>query len=549
MKKSVCEHPCIRTSWVLALLFLAGCGNDLTEIVLVVDSEASLREQLTGVHVTVFGESGNAALDESIELDAEDAPEFPLTVGLTPAGATNASVTIVVDATGEAVASVRREARVTFVSGERRMLRLVLHPACMTETCASSETCGDAGACVPIAIAEKDLPKWTGKVPESPVCASGEVEVSCNDRDDDCDDRVDENDDPAHDPENCGECGNVCDTGWCVQGICTSMPWRAHAFGERHACSIFAESNNVYCLGVNDRGQLGRRGDEEGSSLYSRVPSFQAITVVAGRNHTCALMGDARVACWGAGEMGQLGNGERDDSNTPVVVQDITNVTSIAAGFEHTCALDANGVVMCWGSGELAQLNGTVTAPTPFPIHSLLYTRALAIAAGEKHTCALVESTSVECWGTNDERQLGESDPTKMRVQLGGVSGATAISTGRTHTCVLLGGGTVGCWGGNGVGQSGIDSDGLPITPSTVPGTNGIEHLATGRNHTCMEGNDAVSCFGSNEHGQLLTEGAGGFTPIPLETSERVIGTFAGFDRTCVWLDESGPMCSRDPAE
>ena len=48
---------------------------------------------------------------------------------------------------------------------------------------------------------------------------------TCNGIDDNCDGQVDEGFDLANDPFNCGICGNVCDRGECIDGVCTtSLP-------------------------------------------------------------------------------------------------------------------------------------------------------------------------------------------------------------------------------------------------------------------------------------------------------------------------------------
>jgi alpha-tubulin suppressor-like RCC1 family protein len=42
--------------------------------------------------------------------------------------------------------------------------------------------------------------------------------------------------------------------------------------------------------------------------------------VVAGEQHTCALVEDGALYCWGAGDVGQLGTGASEDEPSPTPV-------------------------------------------------------------------------------------------------------------------------------------------------------------------------------------------------------------------------------------
>jgi alpha-tubulin suppressor-like RCC1 family protein len=88
------------------------------------------------------------------------------------------------------------------------------------------------------------------------------------------------------------------------------------AVGGHHSCALL-DNYDVKCWGRNSAGQLGygdtaSRGDEA-NEMGSNLPSVQfptgrsARSLVAGANHTCALLDDSSVICWGANEFGQLG--------------------------------------------------------------------------------------------------------------------------------------------------------------------------------------------------------------------------------------------------
>lgn len=145
--------------WLLAIVLFAGlpaCAADLTQIVLVVESDLAVPAELDGVRVAVRGPSGRTVVE-----DHPLGPEgisLPLTMGLRPAGALGP---VQVRVTGLLAGSVEvvqvREA--TAIAGETRMLRVVLSRECRFVSCEEEQTCIE-GVCsnplVPV------LPPWDG---------------------------------------------------------------------------------------------------------------------------------------------------------------------------------------------------------------------------------------------------------------------------------------------------------------------------------------------------------------------------------------------------
>jgi alpha-tubulin suppressor-like RCC1 family protein len=78
--------------------------------------------------------------------------------------------------------------------------------------------------------------------------------------------------------------------------------------------------------------------------------------IALGRDHSCALLSNARVRCWGEGFYGQLGYGNRTNLEQPENAGDVHmggDVSQIAANADHTCALLSSRSVRCWGSALL----------------------------------------------------------------------------------------------------------------------------------------------------------------------------------------------------
>lgn len=153
----------------------------------------------------------------------------------------------------------------------------------------------------------------------------------------------------------------------------------------------------------------------------------------------------------------------------PAASQDAPSLADhydLALGHNHTCEL-ANGDVACWGSSYYGQTD------VPGDIHDVL-----DIAAADQNTCA-VQSDLLTCWGIDGDYVFPVDD-------------GIQVSTGGFHVCVID---AEGLWcdrGGNEYGELNIPASlSKPV------------QVAAGTTHTCAIGNDGVSCWGSNEFGEI----------------------------------------------
>lgn len=200
-----------------AAVLLAGC-NDLTQILVVIQSDLEVPSELDAVRVEVTGGETTTA---SGTLTGSRAVPLPRTVTVVRSGGSAGPLVI------RAVGSVRgrdvveRTARTAFADGESRVLVLPLARACLERDCVAGQTCV-GGSCGSDEVRIDELLPYEGRVPgfDAGVC---DLE-RCDGVDNDCDARVDEGFMLQSNPDSCGECGRVCEapnaTPGCVSGEC-----------------------------------------------------------------------------------------------------------------------------------------------------------------------------------------------------------------------------------------------------------------------------------------------------------------------------------------
>lgn len=278
--------------------------------------------------------------------------------------------------------------------------------------------------------------------------------------------------------------------------------------GWEHTCALL-QNGGVRCWGLNSSGELG-----DGTNVQKNAPTSVSgyewsgvAQIAAGSAHTCALLTTGGVKCWGFNSYGQIGDGTTADKNTPTYVSGLeSGVAQIVAAGNHTCALLTAGGVKCWGRNYSGQLgDGTnIDKNTPTSV-SGLDSGVAQLEGGTFHTCALLTTGGVMCWGDNYNGQLGDGTwvsknlPTAVSAL---TSGVTQVVAGQVHTCALLTTGDVKCWGYNGDGEIGDGTTLKKNSPTAV--TTGVTHLAAGSFHTCALYTPwGLKCWGDNSSGQL----------------------------------------------
>lgn len=259
---------------------------------------------------------------------------------------------------------------------------------------------------------------------------------------------------------------------------------RAVGLGFEYACAITV-GGGVRCWGLSPLGYMGVAAVGTGPAVPSIADvgdvelvtdgeTFEAVKVVAGMHHACALSKVGRIKCWGEWKyVGLDVNTNVGDDEAPSAfgfVNSTWTATDISSLSEHTCAVTVGGDVYCWGLDHWRVLgmdvpDSTVAlAPVKVEIGS-----AAAVAAGDDFTCMLTTDGRVRCWGRNSSGQLGQGHKEVWGDDLGETPGTTQfvdlgslpivqVAVGASTACAVARDGAVRCWGSNLDAQLGIDS-------------------------------------------------------------------------------------------
>jgi alpha-tubulin suppressor-like RCC1 family protein len=263
------------------------------------------------------------------------------------------------------------------------------------------------------------------------------------------------------------------------------------ASGGSHHCSRFS-SGKVFCWGSNTYGQLGYPNMQATSLPINHDYGFvslgnkKAIQIVAGTNHTCALLEDKSVRCWGDGSLGQLGNARSGSLNTigitsfpddkpTVKILDTDEsawyVSKIFAYSSTTCAQITDGTnkkIRCWGTNYNVSYttgNNSGTANYYRPLDTKAMSPTInydvdSVTTGEAQTCLTAKPTSgnrqLYCVGGNanyvwDGSTVGTWTQWNQS-KLDAIGSIVKFGVGAYQACGLFnisGVNKVACWGQN----------------------------------------------------------------------------------------------------
>ncbi len=146
----------------LSLLAAAGCGDPVTQIVVVVDTDLMVPDEVDTIRIATYRASADVVEQFDFAIYPIDASALPLTVGVLlppqlqdengdPLPADELDVAIEVTATGASDRNrVSTRVNTTFVDGLSLEVPIFVGQNCRRVTCPLGQSCGMNG-CVPIA--------------------------------------------------------------------------------------------------------------------------------------------------------------------------------------------------------------------------------------------------------------------------------------------------------------------------------------------------------------------------------------------------------------
>ena len=246
---------------------------------------------------------------------------------------------------------------------------------------------------------------------------------------------------------------------------------------------------------------------ETADFIASPAAATDPKTISVGASHSCAVHQDGTISCWGSNGYGELGNGvtsDHADSAEPVKVLDIADAATVVTSGRHACALRSGGNISCWGNNENGQLASEQPDYSAMPIQIEDITDATIVTVGALHSCALHQDGTISCWGSNEYGQLGSgqtSESSIRPVKVWGITDATDVSASKRHTCAVHQTGTVSCWGSNEYGQLGSGQSGdnaYSLIPMMVSDVTNALYISTSSHESCafLEGSGSF-CWGT----------------------------------------------------
>jgi alpha-tubulin suppressor-like RCC1 family protein len=290
-----------------------------------------------------------------------------------------------------------------------------------------------------------------------------------------------------------------------------------------------------------------------------------AVTVSAGGDHTCAVMGDQSVLCWGNNDNGECGPSAKGN-DVPTIVPGIGPARLVKSGDAASCALLVDQSVWCWGGN----VKGTVGVPEAGamigvpPVQVLPPGTALDIVMGAYHACITTTGSSphLMCWGENTSGQAGVVDagivpsPTTLPItnvtQLAAMAFDTCFARSTSPFAECMGENVYGELG-LGVGDGGGDAAGTDNQPHPTPsavvlGPFNLKafYHSNGYHIGAILGSGAFELWGANNNGQLGPQddsGAPNPTPTVVTALDNVTALALSQEATCALRVDGTVWC------
>ncbi len=169
------------------------------------------------------------------------------------------------------------------------------------------------------------------------------------------------------------------------------------ARGDLHGCALRIDGT-LLCSGSNTEGECGLGTMAGVNAPTASTVLRNVVQVATGFRSTCVrTRGSGNVQCVGIGVTAGSPTALPNGNTQPVTALNLGNAVKVVAGEQHMCALTDDDVVKCWGTG-LAIGNGNVNGSVS-PVAVALPGGAVDVGVGSFTSCALLQDSTVYCWG------------------------------------------------------------------------------------------------------------------------------------------------------
>jgi alpha-tubulin suppressor-like RCC1 family protein len=239
------------------------------------------------------------------------------------------------------------------------------------------------------------------------------------------------------------------------------------AAGGSHTCVVDG-AGQVTCWGANTFGECGPTSAAAVTTPVDVALGAPVSALAVGGQHTCAVVQPGTVKCWGSNQNGQLGFGSNSASEpSPRDVTDVTDVRGLMAGDDHTCALLPGGMLWCWGDGDSGELGNGLPGSTPNPEPVGTIRDVVQAAGGLAHSCAVMQSGAVNCWGKGWDGEIGNGETGiiyPLPIEVKTIADAVHVAAGTNFSCIAHRVRGAACWGATLGAPAGHDA--LPVEVS-----------------------------------------------------------------------------------
>jgi alpha-tubulin suppressor-like RCC1 family protein len=234
---------------------------------------------------------------------------------------------------------------------------------------------------------------------------------------------------------------------------------------------------------------------------WKRVAGITDAIFVDGEGYgSCVVHKDHSVSCWAENRntkptmIGAAADGSLQ------AIAGLTDAVEVGVGLYFACARLRSGSVSCWGMNSAAELGrGTIDATALANLSPGLVVGlrdAVELAASAGGMCARRKTGRVTCWGS---LPWDSDNPVARPTEIKGLEHVTELAVSE-QACVVMRGREVSCWGSNELGELGDGNGGLAVIARPIPGLHDAVQLDLSDLGTCaLRRTGEVLCWATDD--------------------------------------------------